>query len=325
VNQQASARSAASQLQNLAISAKLGEYADLLEQQHANPFRVRAYQRAAETIAGLSQSVGEILASTGRPGLSALPWIGESIATAVAQMATTGRWAQLERLRGELRPQALFQTLPGVGPRLAHILAEDLHLDSLEALEAAASDGRLDQVSGWGRKRTAMVRAAIAERLGRRRLASPPSAAERPSLEVILDVDREYRTKAAAGLLRKIAPKRFNPAHEAWLPILHTERGPWSFTVLYSNTEQAHRLQRTADWVVVYFHSDAQPESQCTVVTETHGVLAGQRVVRGREGELLAARRSAPGIVPGQSASPRPAVAFARSRRGPERRTTNGH
>jgi hypothetical protein len=271
--------------ENRAIAAKLEEYASLLEQQQANPFRVKAYERAAQVVAGLDRSVAEILAAEGQEGLTALPGIGLAIAGAVAQLVKTGRWSQLERLRGALEPEALFRTLPGVGPRLARGLAEEMQLDTLEALESAASDGSLDQAKGWGRKRVAMVRAATAERLGRTRLKARGEQSPRPDVDLILDVDREYRQKAAAGTLRRIAPKRFNPTHEAWLPILHTERGSWSFTALFSNTAQAHDLDRTGDWVVMYYHTDAAPEGQCTVVTETHGPSAGRRVVRGREAE----------------------------------------
>jgi putative hydrolase len=102
---------------------------------------------------------------------------------------------------------------------------------------------------------------------------------------VLLAVDAEYRDKAAAGALPTIAPRRFNPDGSAWLPILHTERGGWHFTALYSNTARAHELGRTGDWVVLYFYDDHHQEGQHTVVTETRGPLAGRRVVRGREGE----------------------------------------
>lgn len=83
---------------------------------------------------------------------------------------------------------------------------------------------------------------------------------------------------------RTIAPRRFNPDKKAWLPILHTERGPWSFTALFSNTARAHQLGTTDDWVVIYFERDGR-EGQCTVVTERPGPRAGRRVVRGREDE----------------------------------------
>jgi hypothetical protein len=110
-----------------------------------------------------------------------------------------------------------------------------------------------------------------------------------PPVSVLLDIDREYREKAAAGSLRKIAPKRFNPSGQAWLPILHARREAWEFTALFSNTQLAHELGRTADWMVVYYHTGSSPEGQCTVVTETHGPLAGRRVVRGREAECRTA------------------------------------
>ena len=108
-------------------------------------------------------------------------------------------------------------------------------------------------------------------------------------VEEILSVDREYRERAAAGELKLIAPRRFNPENKAWLPVLHTERDHWQFTAVFSNTFRAHALERTRDWVVLYFHTGSHPENQRTVVTERSGPLAGKRVVRGREGESLAA------------------------------------
>jgi putative hydrolase len=104
-------------------------------------------------------------------------------------------------------------------------------------------------------------------------------------VELLLDVDAEYRDKASRNELPRLAPKRFNPTNEAWLPVLHAERKPWHFTALFSNTALAHELNRTDDWVVIYFYDDDHREGQCTVVTETHGEQRGRRVVRGREKE----------------------------------------
>jgi hypothetical protein len=106
-----------------------------------------------------------------------------------------------------------------------------------------------------------------------------------PAVEVLLDVDREYREKARAGVLPRIAPRRLNPDREAWLPVLHSRYGPWHFTALFSNTELAHQLHRTYDWVVIFFADEEGEEGQVTVVTERRGKLSGQRVVRGREPE----------------------------------------
>lgn len=273
---------------NVAYAANLRELADLLEHQGEDGFRAEAYRRAADTVAALNRPVAEILATEGRPGLVALPTIGWGIAAALAEMVTTGGWAQLRRLRGEAAPERLFQTIAGVGPEIAAELSETLNAETLESLEIAAHDGRLEKVRGIGPRRAQMIRAALAERLGRGRLRRMPPPVQRPPVGLLLDVDREYREKAAAGTLRLIAPRRFNPSAEAWLPVLHTRRREWMFTALYSNTALAHKLGRTRDWVAIYYSGDNLAEDRCTVVTETRGELAGKRVVRGREAECQA-------------------------------------
>ena len=126
-----------------------------------------------------------------------------------------------------------------------------------------------------------------------------------PAVEVLLDVDREYREKARAGVLPRIAPRRFNPDREAWLPVLHTRYGPWHFTALFSNTELAHQLHRTYDWVVIFFADEEGEEGQVTVVTERRGKLAGKRVVRGREPECARVYDCASGSIEAAAFNPR--------------------
>lgn len=268
---------------NQQIAMKLAQAADLLEQQGANPFRVTAYRRASETVARLDEDIGEITATRGNAGLIELPNIGKGIAGAIEQLVTTGQWAQLERLRGTLDPVHLFQTVPGIGPKTAEVITTTLHIDTLEALEAAASDGRLETVRGMGPRRIAGIRNSLATLLGRARRRPGGGIGIGPDLQTLIEIDHEYRLKAGQGNLARIAPRRFNPTGEAWLPVLHTYRDGWHFTVMYSNTARAHELKRTRDWVVVYFYDDHHQEGQCTVVTESRGPLAGQRVVRGRE------------------------------------------
>lgn len=267
---------------NERIAEHLREAADLLEIQGANPFRVNAYRRAADTLHGLDRDIGELAERGDLKALTALPGIGRGIATAIYEMVTTGRWGRLERLRGGTDPQDLFRTVPGIGPELARRIHDELHLDSLEALEAAAHDGRLERVPGLGPRRAAAVRASLASLLNRIRGPAPPTS-EGPDVAILLAVDREYREAADAGRLSKIAPRRFNPEGEAWLPLLHTQHGDWHFTVMYSNTARAHELERTHDWVVIFFYDNHHQEGQHTVVTETRGPLIGQRVVRGME------------------------------------------
>lgn len=268
---------------NASVAEQLHEAARLLHAQGASPYRVKAYHRAGDAVAGLSRNVRNVFETGGVRGLDAIPGVGLGIASAISEMLATGRWPMLETLRGSSEPTQTLQGVPGLGPELAQRIHEQLHVDTLAELEAAANDGRLEAVHGVGPRRSASIRASLESMLRRAPLHS--QAIPQPSVAAILDVDREYRQRAAAGSLRLIAPRRFNPSREAWLPILHTSRDPWHFTAVHSNTALAHRLGRTRDWVVIFFYDGDHVERQCTVVTETRGELLGRRVVRGRETE----------------------------------------
>lgn len=263
---------------NAFIAEKLREVADLLDQQAATPFRVRAYRDAAAYIDTMKEPLGAIYERDGRPGLEDLPTIGSSIASAIAEMLETGDLGLLGRLRGSANPEALFQTVPMIGPTLAHAIHDTLHIETLEALEAAAADGRLLSVEGFGQRRVDSMRHSLNEMLARRR--AHDGAAE-PPVSDILAVDLAYRDNAYT--LPTITPRRFNATGERRIPIMHTEHGPWQFTALFSNTASAHRFGRTQDWVVIYFERDGHPDGQATVVTQHGGPLDGRRVVRGRE------------------------------------------
>lgn len=274
--------------ENADIASRLQEYAALLEHQGDNTFRVRAYQQAADHIGALPVALRDILAQTGPAGLIAQPRIGRGIAAAIAEMLTTGRWSQLDRLRGDAAPARLFMTIPGIGPALARRLADDEDIETLEELEIALQPGGRP-IPGFGRRRRQLILSQVSDRLERirtaRRSVGPVTP---PPVSLLLDADRLYRARAAAGQLRLIAPKRFNPEGIAWLPVMHARRDDWHLTLMWSNTARAHELGKTRDWLVVYFRQDGQTEGRCTIVTETRGPLAGQRVVRGREAECEA-------------------------------------
>ena len=267
---------------NATVAARLDEVASLLQEQHANPFRILAYRYGADTLRGLSTSVADLVEREGLDGLERLPGIGESLARSIRALVLTGRLPMLERLRGEGDPESVLRSIPGIGRIMAARLHDKLGIDSLEALEVAAFDGRLLRLVGVGEKRLTGIRDALARRLGRvRRTASTP---HRPTVATLLEVDAEYREKAKLGSLRRIAPHRFNPRREAWLPVLHTRRGDVEYTALYSNTAHAHQQRATRDWVVIY-HDDGHGERISTVLTATRGPLKGQRIVAGRERE----------------------------------------
>lgn len=277
--------------------------ATLLEAQgDENVFRIAAYRRAAARVAALPESVSALYEQAGLPGLDALPDIGPGIAVAIGEIVQTGHWARLDRLRGAADAETLFRTIPGVGPALALRMHDELGVDSLEELEAAAHDGRLSQLPNLGVRRAQAIAAALTQMLDRaratRRRSSSMPEDRQPPVETLLEVDREYRAAAAAGRLQTIAPRRFNPQAQSWLPVMHAQRGEWNLTALFSNTARAHELGRVRDWVVLYAEDSAHRERQYTVVSAERGPLAGERVVRGREDEcrtLYEEHRTAPG------------------------------
>ena len=274
-------------LDNAALADCLGEVAELLEARGANPFRVRSYRRAAQVVRELSKPVRDMLDREGTEALERLPGLGKSLVRSIERLARTGRLTLLDRLRTRTSASAALSSVAGIGRGTAERVQRQLGINTLADLEAAAIDGRLGHVPGMGRKR---IRSVIECLSGRMRQVAPvpqpePQEADAaPPVAELLDIDREYREKAAAGKLPQIAPRRFNPTGEAWLPILHTQRGCQKYTALFSNTARAHELGTTHDWVVIYLDDDTR-RYQCTVITALFGRLRGHRIIRGREEE----------------------------------------
>jgi hypothetical protein len=286
---------------NASIAHAFDRASELLRAQGANPYRVRAYRQAAETIKAMNEPVVQVLDQRGRKALVALPTIGEGLAAAIEEIATDGRFRLLERLQGETAPEDLFASIPGIGEELAERIHENLDIETLEELEVAAYDGRLDAVPGFGPERLEAVRDYLsvsldrsARRRARKRQLSQSDAGPTvefdgkahplPRVRDLLALDEDYRALADEDRLPKIAPRRFNPDGKHWLPVWHTDLDGYDLTIMYSNSARAHQLGKTLDWVVMYFERDGQ-EEQCTVVTEFRGELTGRRVIRGREDE----------------------------------------
>jgi DNA uptake protein ComE-like DNA-binding protein len=268
---------------NQQIADALEQIADLLEQRDDNPFRVQAFRTGAKNVRATSTPLVELVEREGASALKQIEGIGQGLATTIFELIQTGRSSYLQQLRASQSPVETFQRVPGIGPQLARRINEQLGIDTLESLEQAAHDGRLQQVNGFGPNRVEAVRHSLASILRR---SESGRRQPRPPVDLLLEVDADYRRRAEADALPKLAPRRFNPNNEAWLPVMRTERAGWSMTVLFSNTARAHELQKTDDWVIIYYEKDGS-ESQDTVVTETGGPLQGKRVIRGRERECL--------------------------------------
>lgn len=267
------------------------QIADLLELQNASPFRINAYRNAALEIAKMQDDLKSMAIKRNLKKLEALPGIGTSIGNIIIDYYTTGHSRYLNRLKGDVSFEQLLEKIPGIGPSLAKRIMRTLRIDTLEELEQAAYDGSLAQVPGFGKARLHLVQLALQGFLDRKKQLKSweptfnhQMMVKSPGIQILLAIDDKYRKMAQEGKLKKIAPKRFNPNQEAWLPILHTERNGWHFTVLFSNTLRAHQLDKAQDWVIIYYQKD-ETEGQVTVVTETKGPLKGRRVVRGWEDE----------------------------------------
>lgn len=276
------------------IAAILERVAELLQMRQANRYRIRSYRDAAAAVRQADQSLAAIWRREGVDGLQGIYGIGAKLARAVREILETGRLAFLDRLEAEAAPDTPFVRLPGIDGELAARLHDALGVETLEDLEIAAHDGRLEQVADLDAERIRQIREELARLLSRptrrraqrRRGGERGPAGDQPPVALLLEIDEEYRRKAEADELTKIAPRRFNPQREKWLPIHRVRRGGWSFTALFSNTARAHELGKTNDWVVLYYKParDAE-EDQCTVVTGSRGRLRGRRIVRGREAE----------------------------------------
>lgn len=144
---------------NPAIAGLFEEMAALLEIKGVEGYKLRAYRRAAQTIANHPLSLAD-LAKAGE--LLTVRGIGRSFAAKVEEMLTTGSCSLLERLRQEVPPGILeLMRVPGVGPKTAALAWRELGVSDLAALEQAAREGELASLKGLGPKRAAAILAGI--------------------------------------------------------------------------------------------------------------------------------------------------------------------
>lgn len=148
-------------MDNLAIARVFNEIADLLEIKAENPFKIRAYRNAADTIAHLGTRLAELTPDE-RLGI---PGIGKDLAAKIAELLDTGSVRYHQELLQEFPPTILdLLNLQGVGPKTAALLYRGLEIRTLDDLERAAKDGRLRGLKGMGAKKEALILKALEER-----------------------------------------------------------------------------------------------------------------------------------------------------------------
>jgi len=136
-------------MENVEVARTLEEMADLLEIQGANAFRVRAYRNAARTVDGLTRSLVDMVAAG--EDLTELPAVGKNVAAHIVELLKTGTISRMAEVEAEIpRSLVVLTRLDGVGPKKARRLWNELGIRTVDELEAAAEDGRVEKLAGFG-------------------------------------------------------------------------------------------------------------------------------------------------------------------------------
>ena len=127
---------------------------ELLELKEDNPFKIRAYRKAAQNIESLSKNVEEIYAKGGIKALLQVPGIGQHIAEKIEEQIKTGKVSAHQKLLKEF-PKGFLELaeIQSMGPKTANLLYKKLGINSLKKLEKAAKDGKLRNLPGFGTKK----------------------------------------------------------------------------------------------------------------------------------------------------------------------------
>ncbi len=132
------------------VVSVLEQVAILLELEGANPFRVRAYQNGSRALASMEDDLLTVL-QQGK--LTDVKGIGKGISSLVTEAVLEGTWGGLENLYDRV-PRGLIEIvgIPGLGPKRARVMYEELGVDSVESLKAACEMGHIAPLSGFGEK-----------------------------------------------------------------------------------------------------------------------------------------------------------------------------
>ncbi|KAF0132702.1 MAG: DNA polymerase (family X) [Candidatus Saganbacteria bacterium] len=141
-------------MENSEIAKILWEVSELLEFKSENPFKIRAYQKAARNIEGLPLSLEESYKSGGIKALKEIPGIGEAIAEHIEEIIKTGDFKKRKELLKEF-PKSFLEMIEvqGIGPKTAMLLLKKRGIDSIEKLEKAIKSGALKGLVGFGEKK----------------------------------------------------------------------------------------------------------------------------------------------------------------------------
>ena len=184
---------------NEEIAGLLREYAELTQITGGDVFRARNYEKAARSVRGWGDDIGQLDVTA----LRAIPGVGASIAAKIAEYRQSGSIRALDELRAKIPPGVLELTrVPGLGPKRALQLNRDLGVESVDDLAAAIKAGRLDGLAGFGVKSEERIAAGIeVYRQGRERVLL--DVALRTATEMVDALTPLSQRCAYAGSLRR--------------------------------------------------------------------------------------------------------------------------
>jgi DNA polymerase (family 10) len=188
---------------NFTLARLFYETASLLEVRGESVFRIRAYQRAAQTLETLGEDVATVAA---RGGLATLPGIGRDLAARIEEYLATGRIGRLEALRAELPAGVLgLLEIRGLGPRTARALWEQAGVDTVERLEALCRSRQIVGVAGIGDRTCDTLLGAIERwKAGRARTRLAEARAIAAQVSETLRVHGGVERLEVAGSLRRM-------------------------------------------------------------------------------------------------------------------------
>ena len=186
---------------NQSVAEHVRLMGDILLIKGENRFRVLAFQNAAESIANFGQDINGIYAAG---GLQDIPNVGKSIANDITELLETGQIRYLEQLKQEVPLGVVdMMQVPDMGPKKAARLWQELGITSVAEMKAAAQEGKLRSLAGFGAKSEEKILRGI-ELLERRggdtRL---PLGVARP---VVLDLIASLIAALPAGALDRLEP-----------------------------------------------------------------------------------------------------------------------
>ena len=185
------------------IARVLDEMGTMLEINGENPFRCRAYHTAAQSLMNLPDELSEMIAD-GR--LAEVPGIGETMHAKIVQLSTTGQLPSYDDLRRRTPPGLVaLLRIPGLGPKKIKALHEELKIESLADLRAAAESGQIAALKGFGDKTEKKILEGIAfvEKSGDRILQSHALRLVTPILEAVRGHKKVIRAEYCGSLRRR--------------------------------------------------------------------------------------------------------------------------